>query len=375
MAWDFSTDPEFQEKLDWVEEFCREEVEPLDYVFPYAVRLKDPKIKALVKGLQDQIKDQGLWAIFLDEDLGGPGYGQLKLGLLNEILGRYGSAPAMFGAAAPDTGNMEMLAAYGTLEQKERWLKPLLNQEMFSAYSMTEPQGGSDPNLFKTHAVRDGDEWVINGEKWFSSGGRVADILFVMCTNGMFVVPRETPGVEIQPEPRNHNHIIYNDVRVPLDHLLGPEDGAKVLAQRRLGGGRIHHAMRTVAQCKLAFDMMCERALSRESHGKIIAEHQMVQEKIADSYAAPSACCACSSWRRPGRSTTAAPRTPAPTSPPSSTRWPRCCARCPSTRCISSARSGPRTSRPFRRCTRRRRPWASPTASTKSIRPRWLATS
>ena len=96
----------------------------------------------------------------------------------------------------------------------------------------------------------------------------------------------DTPGVEIQPEPRNHNHIIYSDVRIPLDHLLGPEDGAKVLAQRRLGGGRIHHAMRTIAQCKLAFDMMCERALSRESHGKIIAEHQMVQEKIADSYAA-----------------------------------------------------------------------------------------
>jgi alkylation response protein AidB-like acyl-CoA dehydrogenase len=101
----------------------------------------------------------------------------------------------------------------------------------------------------------------------------------------MFVVPRLTPGVEIQPEPRNHNHIIYNEVRIPLDHLLGPEDGAKVLAQRRLGGGRIHHAMRTIAQCKLAFDMMCERALSRESHGKTIAEHQMVQEKIADSYA------------------------------------------------------------------------------------------
>ena len=242
-------------------------------------------MKALVRSLQQQVKDQGLWAIFLDEELGGPGYGQLKLGLLNEILGRYPAAPQLFGAAAPDTGNMEMLAAYGTDEQKERWLEPLINQEMFSAYSMTEPQGGSDPNLFRTHAVRDGDEWVINGEKWFTSAGRVADILFVMCTNGMFVVPRETPGVEIMPEPRNHNHIIYNDVRVPLDHLLGPEDGAKVLAQRRLGGGRIHHAMRTIAQCKLAFDMMCERALSRESHGKIIAEHQMVQEKIADSYA------------------------------------------------------------------------------------------
>ena len=150
MAWDFSTEPEFQEKLDWVEQFCKEEVEPLDYVFPYAVRSPDPKVKAYVRGLQQQVKDQGLWALFLDEELGGPGFGQLKLGLLNEIIGRYPSAPQMFGAAAPDTGNMEMLAAYGTEEQKKRWLEPLLNQEMFSAYSMTEPQGGSDPNLFRT---------------------------------------------------------------------------------------------------------------------------------------------------------------------------------------------------------------------------------
>jgi alkylation response protein AidB-like acyl-CoA dehydrogenase len=285
VAWDFQTEPEFQEKLDWIKQFCEEKVEPLHYVFPYAVRLPDPAIQAYVKELQQEVKDQGLWALFLDEELGGPGFGQLKLALVNEILGRYPAAPQLFGAAAPDTGNMEMLAAYGTDEQKKRWLEPLLNQEMFSAYSMTEPQGGSDPNLFKTTAVRDGDEWVINGEKWFTSAGRVADLLFVMCTNGMFVVPRETPGVEIMPQPRNHNKIIYKDVRVPLDHLLGPEDGAKVLAQRRLGGGRIHHAMRTIAQCTLALDMMCERALSRESHGKIIGEHQMVQEKIADSYA------------------------------------------------------------------------------------------
>ena len=285
MSWDFSTDPEFQKKLDWVEDLCKTKIAPLDYVFPYAIRSPIPKVKALAREIQDEIKEQGLWALFLDEELGGPGFGQLKLGLLNEIIGRYDSAPHMFGAAAPDTGNMEMLAAYGTEEQKERWLTPLINQEMFSAYSMTEPQGGSDPNLFKTHAVKDGEEWVINGEKWFTSGARSAEILFVMCTNGMFVVPRTTPGVEIQPEPRSHNHIIYNDVRVPLDHLLGPADGAKVLAQRRLGGGRIHHAMRTISQCKLAFDMMCERALSRQSHGKLIAEHQMVQEKIADSYA------------------------------------------------------------------------------------------
>jgi len=285
VAWDFSTEPEFQAQLDWVAEFCQEEIEPLDLVFPGAVRSRDPKVKALVDPLKQQVKDHGLWALFLDQELGGPGFGQLKLALINEILGRYGSAPAIFGTAAPDTGNMEMLAAYGTDEQKQRWLYPLLNQEIWSAYSMTEPQGGSDPNLFKTHALRDGEEWVINGEKWFTSAGRAADILFVMCTNGMFVVPRETPGVEIMDVPRTHNHIRYNDVRVPLDHLLGPEDGAKVLAQRRLGGGRIHHAMRTIAQCKRAFDMMCERALSRESHGSLIAEHQMVQEMIADSYA------------------------------------------------------------------------------------------
>src|SRR5918998_5769724 len=279
MAWDFSTDPEFQEQLDWVEQFCREEIEPFSLVFPAAVRSPHPKMREMVSALQQQIKDRGLWALFLDRELGGPGFGQLKLALINEILGRYPAAPAFFGTAAPDTGNMEMLAAYGTDEQKERWLYPLMRQEIWSAYSMTEPQGGSDPNLFKTTAVRD-------GEKWFTSAGRYADILFVMTVNGMFVVPKDAPGVEFLPDsPRAHSHIRYTDVRVPLDHLLGPEDGAKVLAQRRLGGGRIHHAMRSIAQCKLAFDMMCERALSRESHGKIIAEHQMVQQAVADSYA------------------------------------------------------------------------------------------
>src|SRR5215510_14486591 len=136
MAWDFSTDPEFQEKLDWVERFCIEKIEPLHYVFPCAVRSPDPAVKACVLSLQQEIKDQGLWAIFLDEELGGPGFGQLKLGLLNEVIGRYPAAPQLFGAAAPDTGNMEMLAAYGTEEQKKKWLEPMLAQEMFSAYSM-----------------------------------------------------------------------------------------------------------------------------------------------------------------------------------------------------------------------------------------------
>src|SRR5262249_1897244 len=137
MAWDFSTDPEFQEKLDWVEQYCKEKVEPLDYVFPHAVRWPDPVVKAYVRELQQEGRDEGLWARFLDRELGGPGFGRLRLALVNEVIGRCPGAPAMFGAAAPDTGNMEILAAYGTEEQKKRWLEPLLNQDMFSAYSMT----------------------------------------------------------------------------------------------------------------------------------------------------------------------------------------------------------------------------------------------
>ena len=261
-------------------------MEPLEYVFPYAVRSPDPRIKGLVKELQDQVKAQGLWAIFLDEDLGGPGYGQLKLGLLNEILGRYPSAPQMFGAAAPDTGNMEMLAAYGTEEQKERWLKPMLNQEMWSAYSMTEPQGGSDPNLFKTYATRDGDEWVINGEKWFTSAGRVADILFVMCTNGMYVVPRETPGRRDPagaPQPQPHH--LQRGARAPRPppRTGGRRQGAGPAPPRRRSHPPRHADDRPV-QARLRHDVRAG-PVSRESHGKTIAEHQMVQEKIADSYA------------------------------------------------------------------------------------------
>ncbi|MGX7678414.1 acyl-CoA dehydrogenase family protein [Jatrophihabitans sp. DSM 45814] len=285
MAWDFQTEPEFQEKLDWVEEFCREEIDPLDLLFPGAAKSRDPKMKALVAPLKQRVKQEGLWALFLDEELGGPGYGQLKLALLNEVLGAHGSAPVIFGTQGPDTGNMEILAAYGTPEQKARWLYPLMEQELWSAFSMTEPQGGSDPSLFRTAAVRDGDHWLINGEKWFTSFGKAADILLVMCQNGIFVVEQGTPGVEWLSGAGDHDHARYNNVRVPLDHLLGPEGGGRTLAQHRLGGGRIHHAMRTVSACRKAFDMMCERALSRTSHGKTISDHQMVQEAIADSYA------------------------------------------------------------------------------------------
>src|SRR5438067_2151516 len=175
MAWDFSTEPEFQEKLDWVHTFVREEVEPLDYAFPGESHLvPTPTMKPLIDGLKKQVKDRGLWAMHLGPELGGQGYGQLKLTLMNEILGRSGWAPTIFGCQGPDTGNAEILAHYGTQAQKDKYLQPLLNGEVFSAFSMTEPTAGADPTLFRCRAEKDGEEWIINGEKYFTSNANGA---------------------------------------------------------------------------------------------------------------------------------------------------------------------------------------------------------
>ena len=154
MSWDFETDPEFQAELDWVDEFVRNEVEPVDQVIRHAWDMKDPVRRALIPPLQQQVRDRGLWACHLGPNLGGPGYGQVKLALLNEILGRSHSAPIVFGCQAPDSGNAEILAHYGSDELKKRYLEPLLAQEVVSAYSMTEPRGGSDPTGFVTRAER-----------------------------------------------------------------------------------------------------------------------------------------------------------------------------------------------------------------------------
>src|SRR5580698_9288694 len=182
MAWDFTTEPEFQEKLDWADQFVRNNVEPLDQLYPKLAfsPLEEP-LRSLVNQLKDEVRAQDLWAAHLDPELGGKGYGQLKLALLNEILGRSSWAPIVFGCAAPDTGNAEIIAAYGTPAQKAKWLQPLLEGEVFSSYSMTEPHGGADPTTFRTRAMRDGDEWVINGEKFFSSNLRSASFIIVMC--------------------------------------------------------------------------------------------------------------------------------------------------------------------------------------------------
>jgi acyl-CoA dehydrogenase len=305
MAWDFSTEPEFQQKLDWITEFVSTEVEPLDLAFSsHLVYDKDhPVHEKVVRPLQDEVRARDLWACHLGPELGGKGYGQLKLALMNEILGRSNWAPSVFGSQAPDSGNAEIIAHYGTEEQKEKYLQPLLDGRISSCYSMTEPQAGSDPQQFRCRAERDGDEWVINGEKWFSSNLRYAKFAIVMAITdpdvpvyqgaSMFLVPTDTPGVNIvrnvglggeSEGEGSHAYVRYEDVRVPPENLLGGEGQAFVIAQTRLGGGRIHHAMRTIGTCQRAFDMMCERALSRETQGEVLAKKQMVQDAIAESW-------------------------------------------------------------------------------------------
>src|SRR5277367_5234396 len=207
MAWDFSTEPEFEEKLEWMRGFVREEVFPLE-----TLDLTYDQVRVLIRPLQERVKAEGLWAAHLPPELGGMGFGQVRLGLMHEILGQSPYAPVVFGNNAPDSGNAELLAvgieASGNEAQRSQWLQPLLDGELRSAFSMTEPDtAGSDPTLLKTSAVRDGDEWVINGHKWFSSNGSIADFLIVMAVSdpearphqraSMFIVDADTPGVKI----------------------------------------------------------------------------------------------------------------------------------------------------------------------------------
>ncbi len=307
MAWDFSTEPEFEEKLAWMRGFVREEIFPLE-----TLELGHEQFLAAVRPLQQEVKDRGLWAAHLPPELGGGGFGQVKLGLMHEILGQCSTAPFVFGNNAPDSGNAELLAvgleSSGRHEHREKWLEPLLDGRIRSAFSMTEPGAGADPTLLKTTAVRDGDEWVLNGHKWFTSNGSIANILLVMAVTNpdvhpyqgisMIVVPADAPGVNIVRDiptmehptehfgrAGGHSEVIYTDVRVPYDNLIGNEGEGFVLAQKRLGPGRIHHCMRWLGQSKRAFDMLCERAVSRYTHGSVLAEKQTIQNWVADSMA------------------------------------------------------------------------------------------
>ena len=301
MAWDFETEPEFQAQLDWMDDFVRDEVEPLDRLKLHPADVKNPLYQRLVRPLQTRVKERGLWACHLGPELGGQGYGQVKLGLMNEILGRSHFAPSVFGCQAPDTGNAEIIAHFGTQAQKAKYLAPLLNNEIVSSFSMSEPAGGSDPLTFTTRAELDADHWVINGEKWFSTNARWSEFLIVMAVTdpdgepyrrmSMFIVPTDTPGVEIvrnvgvgYSQDGSEGYMRYTDVRVPADHLLGERGGAFAISQTRLGGGRIHHAMRTVGQAKKALDLMCQRAVSRQTRDGPLSQKQAVQQQIADSW-------------------------------------------------------------------------------------------
>ncbi len=307
MTWSFATDPAFDEQLSWMRDFVRAEVFPLETLED----IDEESFRLLIGPLQQQVKEKGLWAAHLPPELGGRGFGQVNLALMHEILGMSAMAPVVFGNQAPDSGNAELIALAGSDAQKERWLWPLLAGKLKSGFSMTEPEmAGSDPSQLMTRASRVADGWVLDGHKWFTSNGSAADFLIVMAVTGesardgasMFIVPTDLDGVEIvrdiptmeQPVGwagrfhaggYGHSEIRYRSVKLTNDNLLGDEGGGYRLAQARLGPGRLHHCMRWIGQSRRAFDMLCERAVSRAVQGGVLATKQTVQNWIADSAA------------------------------------------------------------------------------------------
>lgn len=303
----FDAEPEFQKKLEWMKDFVANKVRPLEFLYDYdrdaAYDHRNVGLRKIIRHLQEEVKAQGLWAAHLPPHLGGQGFGAVKLTYLNELFGTSSFGPVVFGCQGPDTGNQEILAMYGTDEQKEKYLKPSLNQDFFTTFAMTEPQGGSDPTNLRCVARRDGDDWIITGDKWFASNANHSKIMIVMTATDpeapphsratMFIVPTDAPGFEIVrnigfwSDPANsggHPWIRFNDVRVSDRNRLGPVGEGFKVAQSRLGGGRLHHAQRTLGLVKHLIDMMAERAISRTSGGRPIAEKQAVQMAIAESY-------------------------------------------------------------------------------------------
>jgi acyl-CoA dehydrogenase len=255
-----------------------------------AIELRE-KIKA-------KVWESGLWAPHLPTAYGGMGLDFLAHAYMNEVLAYAVGAAALFGVVAPNSGNQSILVKYGTEEQKQRWLLPLVDGTMESGFSMTEPNNaGSDPRSIQTTATRDGDSWVIDGHKWFTSNGIAADFFIVMCrvadTDQMIqiIVPAATKGVNIvrgigvwgRPTS-DHCEIRYEGVRVPIEHALGQAGEGHQAAQDRLGAGRVFHCMNAVGQMWRAFDLMVERASTRQVHGGLLKDKQLIQAFIADSY-------------------------------------------------------------------------------------------
>jgi acyl-CoA dehydrogenase len=304
---DFTPTPQVESLLERIKDFNEEHVFPvemellraLDREVTVATQRAYPD--ALVE-LRDQAKAEGLWNLFMPDDRYGAGLTNWEYGMLCEEMGRSVIAPMVYNCSAPDTGNMEILAEHGTEEQVDRWLRPLLEGDIRSCFSMTEPNtSGSDPTGLATRAELDGDEWVINGHKWFTSGAVGASIAIVMVVTdpdaaphkraSMILVPTDAPGFNlIRPVPvmghdggPGHCEIVYEDCRVPASSLLGERGAGFKIAQDRLGPGRIHHCMRAIGGAERAFEIMCRRANEREAFGGKLAEKQFVQDFIARS--------------------------------------------------------------------------------------------
>ena len=252
-----------------------------------------------------KVAEAGLWAPHLPAEYGGMGLDFLELAYMYEILAYAVGAATLFGIAAPNSGNASVLVKYGTEEQKQKWLLPLIDGTMQSGFSMTEPDNaGSDPRSIQTEAVRDGDDWVINGHKWFTSNGIDADFFIVMCRANdptgelgapgrmtQIIVPTATKGVNIVRgigifghSTSDHCEILYENVRVPVENTLGLVGQGHQAAQDRLGAGRVYHCMNSVGQMWRAFDLMVERTLVREVHGGLLKDKQFIQGFIAESY-------------------------------------------------------------------------------------------
>jgi acyl-CoA dehydrogenase len=301
---DFTPSPRVEALRRRIVEFMERHVYPVEAAALEEARLVRqgvPYPPTLV-ALRAKAKAEGLWNLFLPDAEHGAGLANWEYGILCEEMGRSLVAPAVFNCAAPDTGNVEILHEFGTPEQKARWLAPLLEGTIRSCFSMTEPEvAGSDPTLLRTRAVKDGGSWVIDGHKWFTSGAVGASVAIVMAVTdpeaaphlraSMILVPTDTPGFHLvrsvpvmgHTEGGGHCEIRYEGCRVPLANTLGPEGAGFVIAQARLGPGRIHHCMRAIGAAERALELMCRRANARVAFGGPLAEKQFVQDMIATS--------------------------------------------------------------------------------------------
>ena len=297
---DFSIPPELESHRQSVAAFMKQHIYPNEAAFVEDVGLP----AELEHELQAKVKAEGLWAPNLPREWGGMGVGFIGQALLNEIIGRSIIAPRVFGSAAPDAGNAELLIISATPEQKEKYLRPLASGEVRSCFAMTEPEvAGSDPTGLRTTAVKENGEWVINGHKWFISGAIGSAFAIVMAVTNpdaasharasMILVPTATLGFNIiravpvmgSGGAGGHCEIRFENCRVPLSNLLGDEGKGFQLAQARLGPGRIQHCMRWIGAAQRSFEMMCSYALERKSFGEPLANKQTVQNWIADSAA------------------------------------------------------------------------------------------